>query len=109
MAEHGGASGLRDKGLFESALARPLKLAAYGEPDVVDLAAAYACGLARNHAFIDGNKRTAFVALELSLDFNGNELQADDVDSVLTMLDVAASNIDERGLAEWIRQHLLSR
>ena len=106
LAEHGGASGLRDEGLFESALARPLQVVAYGEPDVADLAAAYAYGLARNHAFIDGNKRTAFVALEAFLNFNGNELQADDVDCVLTMLAVAAGNIDETSLAEWIRQHL---
>ena len=109
LAEHGGASGLRDEGLFESALARSLILVAYGAPDVADLAAAYAYGLARNHAFIDGNKRTAFVALEVFLNFNGNELKADDVDCVLTMLAVAAGNIDETSLAEWIRQHLQHR
>ena len=109
LAEHGGASGPRDEGLFESALARPLQVVAYGEPDVADLAAAYAYGQARNHVFIDGNKRTAFVALEAFLNFNGNELQADDVDCVLTMLAVAAGNIDETSLAEWIRQHLQHR
>jgi len=109
LAEHGGASGLRDEGLFESALARPLNLVAYGDPDVADLAAAYAYGLARNHAFIDGNKRTAFVALELFLDFNGHELNADDVQCVLTMLAVAAGTLDETSLAEWIRQHLQPR
>ncbi len=109
LAEHGGASGLRDEGLFESALARPLNLVAYGNPDVADLAAAYAYGLARNHAFIDGNKRTAFVALELFLDFNGHELNADDVQCVLTMLAVAAGTLDETSLAEWIRQHLQPR
>jgi death on curing protein len=106
LAEHGGATGTRDDGLFESALARPLNLAAYGEPDAPSLAAAYAYGIARNHPFIDGNKRTAFVALELFLALNGHRLLADDVQCVLTMLRVAAGEIEEDDLASWIRAHL---
>jgi death-on-curing protein len=109
LAEHGGAAGVRDDGVFESALARPLNLAAYGEPDVAELAAAYGFGLARNHPFIDGNKRTAFVAVELFLDCNGYALAADDAACVLTMLDVAAGTLDEEGLADWIRRHLQPR
>ncbi len=105
LAEHGGAAGLRDGGLFESALARPLHLAAYGTPDLADLAAAYGFGLARNHPFVDGNKRTAFVALELFLGCNGQVLAADDADCVMTMLAVAAGTLDETALAAWIRRH----
>ncbi|MDP1692261.1 MAG: type II toxin-antitoxin system death-on-curing family toxin [Burkholderiaceae bacterium] len=105
LAEHGGASGTRDDGLFESALARAENLAAYGEPDAADLAAAYGYGIARNHPFIDGNKRTAFVAVELFLDLNGFELAASDGDCVLTMLAVAAGQIDEATFARWLRQH----
>jgi len=106
LAEHGGAAGVRDEGLFESALARPSQLAQYGEPDVADLAAAYAYGLARNHPFVDGNKRTAFVALELFLACNGQVLTADDADCVLMMLALAAGTLDEAGLAAWVRRHL---
>jgi death-on-curing protein len=105
LAEHGGAVGLRDAGLLESALARPLNLAAYGEPDCADLAAAYGVGLAKNHAFVDGNKRTAFVAVELFLALNGFELVANDADCVLTMLAVAAGDLDESGFAHWIRDN----
>lgn len=105
LAEHGGAAGTRDAGLFESAMARPVNLAAYGSPDVCELAAAYGYGLARNHPFIDGNKRTAFVALELFLLLNGHELVASDADCVLTMLRVDAGEISEPELAHWIRLH----
>jgi death on curing protein len=106
LAEHGGASGMRDAGLFESALARARHLAAYGTADVADLAAAYGFGLARNHPFADGNKRTAFVAVELFLILNGHELAADDGDCVLTMLALAAGELDEQAFADWIREHL---
>lgn len=109
LAEHGGGSGLRDQGLLESALARPINLAAYENPDAAALAASYAVGLAKNHPFVDGNKRTAFVALELFLALNGYELMAGDVDCVVTMLAVAAGDIDETELAEWIRQNTASR
>jgi death-on-curing protein len=105
LAEHGGAAGVRDLGLFESALARPQNVAAYGNPDAADLAASYGVGLAKNHPFIDGNKRTAFVAVELFLALNGHELMADDADCVLTMLAVAAGSLDEPGFAAWLRTH----
>jgi death on curing protein len=103
LAEHGGAAGVRDDNLFESALARPQNLVAYGEPDAADLAAAYGCGIARNHPFIDGNKRTAFVAVELFLECNGFELVADDADCVLTMLSVADGSLPESEFAVWLR------
>jgi death-on-curing protein len=106
LAEHGGASGTRDAGLFESALARPENLAAYGAPDVAALAAAYGWGLARNHPFVDGNKRTAFVATELFLALNGFELTADDAACVLNMLSVASGDMSEDDFAAWIRAHL---
>lgn len=109
LAEHGGAPGTRDDGLFESALARPKNLAAYGEPDVHALAAAHGVGLAKNHPFVDGNKRTAFVAVELFIELNGHELVASDADCVLTMLAVAAGRMDETAFAHWLRQHSRSR
>jgi death-on-curing protein len=105
LAEHGGAAGVRDLGLFESALARPQNQAASGNPDAADLAASYGVGLAKNHPFIDGNKRTAFVAVELFLALNGHDLVADDADCVLTMLAVAAGSLDEPGFAAWLRTH----
>jgi death on curing protein len=106
LAEHGGAAGVRDLGLFESALARPRQLAAYGDPEVADLAAAYGFGIARNHPFVDGNKRTAFVAIELFLSLNGWELQASDEDCVLTMLALADGSLTESSLANWIQSHI---
>ncbi len=106
LAEHGGAAGTRDAGLLASALARPINLAAYESPDVAALAASYAVGIAKNHPFVDGNKRTAFVAMELFLWLNGWELMANDVDCVVTMLAVAAGEINENELAEWIRSNM---
>ena len=108
LAEHGGGTGMRDPNLLASALARPQQLASYGEPDVADLAASYGLGIARNHPFIDGNKRTAFVAVELFLVLNGSGLMATDVDCVLTMLDLATGKLAEADFAAWIRQHLES-
>jgi death-on-curing protein len=105
LAEHGGATGTRDLGLFESALARPRNLALYGQPDIADLAAAYGRGIARNHPFIDGNKRTAFVAVELFLLLNEQELVADDANCVLAMLAVAAGSLGEAAFAAWLRAH----
>lgn len=104
LAEHGGATGVRDEGLFESAVMRPQNLAAYERPDVFELAAAYAIGLAKNHPFVDGNKRTAYVTMELFLWLNGLELLATDADCVITMLGVAAGDIKEAELAGWLRQ-----
>jgi death-on-curing protein len=109
LAEHGGSSGLRDTGLLESALARPQQLAACGEPDLAAIAASCGLGMAKNHPFIDGIKRTAFVAVELGLVLNGSELTADDVDCTLTMLALAAGDLDEAPCAEWIRRYISPR
>jgi death-on-curing protein len=106
LAEHGGASGIRDAGLFASALARPQNLAAYGKPDAAELAASYAFGLAKNHAFVDGNKRIALIALELFLDLNGYELIADDAECVVTILSLADGSLAEPALAKWISKHM---
>ena len=105
LAQHGGLSGVRDSGLLEYALARPEHLAAYGEPDVAELAASYGYGIARNYPFIDGNKRTAFVAALLFLAFNYYNLQASNTDKVMAMLKVAAGEITEAEFATWIRSH----
>ena len=105
LAEHGGSAGTRDAGLLESALARAPDLAAYGEPDPCALAACYGHGISRNHPFIDGNKRAAFVAVELFLRLNGWALSASDADCVLTMLSVAAGEISEDDFADWLRKH----
>ncbi len=105
LAEHGGASGLRDQGLLDSALARPLNLSMYAEPDLADLAASYGVELAKNHAFVDGNKRAAFLAVGLFLALNGYRLHATQADATLTMLSVAAGDMDEIAFAEWIRTH----
>lgn len=109
LAEHGGAAGLRDEGLLESALARPLNLLAYGEPDHADLAAAYGVGVAKNHAFVDGNKRAAFLCVGLFLALNGWRLRATQADATLTMLAVAAGRMDEAGFAAWLREHAAPR
>jgi death on curing protein len=109
LATHGGASGLRDEGLLESALARPLNLAAYGSPEVWDLAAAYGVGLAKNHAFIDGNKRAAFLAVGLFLILNGYRLTASQADATLTMLALASGQMDETTFARWLREHTQKR
>lgn len=105
LAEHGGAQGLRDKGLLESALARPENLAAYGSPDFADLAASYGLGLAKNHPFIHGKKRAAFLSVGLFLYLNGYRLKASQADATLTMLAVAGSEITEPEFAAWIRDH----
>jgi death-on-curing protein len=105
LAEHGGAAGVRDAGLLESAMARPRNLALYGQPDACELAASYAFGLARNHPFVDGNKRSAFVACELFLTLNGWQLGASDADCVMTMLALAGGELDEAGFSAWLRRH----
>ena len=109
VAEHGGPEGVRDMALVESALARPLNLVAYGSPDVPALAAALGFGLARNHPFIDGNKRTAFVAIEAFLGLNGFDLLAPDAECVVTMLRLAAGDLPEDGLAAWLRDRAVAR
>ncbi len=106
IAEHGGADGLRDDNLFESALARPQNLMAYeGITDIPRLAACYAFGLAKNHAFVDGNKRVAFVAALLFLRLNGWRLVADQTQATLVMLSVASGAFTEIELSEWIRKN----
>ena len=109
LAEHGGAPALRDEGLLDSALARPLNLAAYGAPDLADLAASYVIGLAKNHAFVDGNKRAAFLAVGLFCALNGHKLVTTQIDATQTMIGVAAGEIDDTGFAAWLRSHLQAR
>ena len=106
LAEQGGIPGMRDEGLLSSALARPHNLLTYGEsPDAASLAAAYAFGIGRNHPFLDGNKRTAFVVMELFLNLNSWTLEADDSDCISTMQGLASGEIGEKALAAWVRQH----
>jgi death-on-curing protein len=109
LAEHGGAGGLRDEGLLESALARPHNLIAYGDPDVFALAAAYAHGLVRNHPFTDGNKRAAFLAAGLFLALNGYRIAATQVEATLTMVALASSEMGEDEFADWLRNHSAHR
>ena len=109
LAEHGGRSGLRDEGLLESALARPHQLLAYDEPDAAALAAAYGFGLIRNHAFVDGNKRVAFLATGLFLGLNGHRLVTSQVDATLTMVALAAGDLTEDEFAQWLRTHIQPR
>lgn len=105
LAEHGGASGMRDEGLLHSALARPLNLVAYGEADCAALAAAYGFGVAKNHPFVDGNKRAAFLCVGLFLYLNGYRLHATQAEATAAMLAVAAGELDEAAFAEWLRRH----
>ena len=106
LAEHGGAEGVRDANMLESAMARPLNLVAYGDPDAADLAASYAYGIARNHPFVDGNKRTAAVVSETFLMLNGYRLACDDVALVVTFLSLAAGDLSVEALGDWFRSHL---
>ncbi len=103
LMEHGGGHGIRDIGLLQSALARPENLAAYGDPDVYQMAASYAYGIAKNHPFIDGNKRTAFVVMEVFLLLNGVELVASDAECVMTFVSLAAGELSEEGLVDWLK------
>ena len=106
LAEHGGAAGLRDAGALASAMDRARNLAAYGEPDVAALAAAYAFGIARNHPFTDGNKRSAAVISETFLTLNGHRLTVSDAELVVVFLALAAGELSEDELADWFRAHL---
>ena len=105
IQRHGGGDGIRDEGLLESALARPENLAAYREPTVFELAASYAFGIARNHPFIDGNKRTAFVASVLFLRMNGQQFHAEQAEAAVVFLRLAAGEFAEAELAEWFRRN----
>ena len=108
LAEHGGAIGVRDPNMLDSAMARPLNLVAYGEPDIADLAASYAFGIARNHPFVDGNKRTAAVVSETFLALNGHRLDCDDVELVTTFLSLAAGELTVEALTDWFRAHIVA-
>ena len=102
IAGHGGSAGLRDRGLLESALARPQNLAAYGEPTAFELAAAYAFGIAKNHPFVDGNKRVAFVASVTFLESNGYQFAATEEDAAITFLGLAGGKVTEQDLSRWL-------
>jgi death on curing protein len=103
IAEHRGGIGIRDAGLLSSALARPQNQVTYGDPSVFDLAAAYAFGIIQNHPFVDGNKRTGFLAAYVFLDLNGWELTASEVEAVVAVLALATGEMDEAGFADWLK------
>ncbi len=105
LAVHGGAAGIRDRGLLDSAMARPQNLAAYGSPDVFQLAAAYARGIVHNHPFVDGNKRAGFMAAFIFLGRNGWDLSASEVEATRTMLSLAAGKTSEEQLAVWLGEN----
>ena len=106
IAEHGGGEGIREAALLESAMARPQNLALHGDPDICELAASYAFGIARNHPFVDGNKRTAAVVSETFLLLNGGHLQATDAEVVVAFVALAAGELSEDELTAWFRDHL---
>ena len=106
LAEHSGATGIRDEGLLDSALARPKNMFAYGETDLCVLAATYAAGIAHNHPYVDGNKRTAFLAAYIFLQINGQELNASEIDTTSTMVALAAGEIDKEAFADWLRANV---
>jgi death on curing protein len=106
IAEHGGGQGVRDYGMLDSAMARPQNLLVYEEPDAAALAAAYAYGIARNHPFVDGNKRTAAVVSETFLMVNGYLLNANDAEIVVAFVALAAGELTEAEMAHWFRAHL---
>ncbi|WP_309623745.1 type II toxin-antitoxin system death-on-curing family toxin [Novosphingobium sp.] len=106
LAEHGGGEGVRDAGALESAMARPVNLSHYGDPGVAELAAAYAFGIARNHPFVDGNKRTAAVVSETFLVLNGYVLTASDAEMVVAFVELAAGNMTEVEMSAWFREFI---
>ena len=105
LAQHGGMPGIRDEKLLESALARPRNLYAYGNPTLVELGAAYAAGITRNHPFLDGNKRTGFLSMFIFLARNGVELTATQAEATAAMLALAEGSIAEDQLVRWIEDH----
>lgn len=105
LAEHGGAMGIRDEGLLDSALARPLNHASYATPAIADLAALYAIALARNHPFVDGNKRTAYVALETFIYLNGGSFPVSDAEAVVMTLAMAAAELTDDEFIAWVRSN----
>lgn len=109
LLQFGGASGIRDLGAIESALIRPQNLLAYGQPDLFDLAAAYAAGISQNHGFVDGNKRTAFLTCFVFLAENGYDVVAEQAEVIAAMLELADHRLDEPGFAQWLRDHAVPR
>jgi death-on-curing protein len=109
IAEHGGSDGVRDMAVLESAIARPQNLFAYGEPDIAALAAAYAFGIAKNHGFVDGNKRTSAVVTHTFLILNGTDIDATDAEKVQAWSDLGAGLISEDGFAEWLRIRIVKK
>lgn len=109
LAEHGGGTGIRDEGLLESALQRPQNKFEYETPDIADLAAAYAYGIAKNHPFVDGNKRTVIVAARTFLLLNGYQITASKEDRANTFIALAAGELSETDLANWIRKHKIAK
>ncbi len=105
LADHGGPPGIRDKGLLDSALNLPRNLFRYGDPDLPALAAAYSAGIVRNHPFLDGNKRIAFMTAYVFLERNGLELTAAEADATRAVLDLAASEVTEEEFAQWLRDN----
>ncbi len=109
LAEHGGAAGMRDEGLLDSALARAQNLLAYGKPDVAALAAAYGSEISQNHPFVDGNKRAAFLAVGMFLALNGHRLAATQAEATLAILSLAGGELEEAEFVAWLRLHLAAR
>lgn len=105
LSDHGGTSGIRDEGLLESALGKPQNQFAYGSPNIFDLAASYAYGLVKNHPFLDGNKRTGFVAAVLMLELNGWRFHAQEADAAIRTLALAAGEMTESGYAAWLESN----
>ncbi len=109
LAEHGGQPGIRDEGLLDSALARPEQLLSYGQPDLFDLAAAYVHGILRNHPFLDGNKRTAFLTGYVFLARNGKLLNAPEAEATQVTLNLTTRKITEEKFADWLRKNSAKR
>ncbi len=109
LEEHGGSAGIRDEGALLSALARPENLAAYSEPTMFELATAYASGIVRNHPFVDGNKRTGFLAAFIFLHSNGYLLQAPEAEAVVMTLGLASREIDEAGYVKWLEDNCVKK
>lgn len=105
LVHHGGASGVRDEGLLESALARPRQQFAYASPNILEMAAAYTAGIVQNHPSVDGNKRTGFVVGVLFLEMNGFEFTASEAEAAQAVLELAAGTVDETGFTLFLRDH----